>query len=464
MGDAGAVTAAPDVEQSGGADAGPSTPPGAHLAADPVTPLPGNRRLQAAMALTAVFLVGLRLDLKSGVYSGLATALVFVPVWVPVLKHYVGARLFVGLGLSAAVAGVLLVQLASPPPAVGPNVRTNTVALLVGLVCGVGVVLWARTLTSARAIGLTFGTGMLVAGVLHGGGTTNPWKFVWAVPSAVVLLSLADGRAGARRHRALELSAMAALAAASAVFDSRSYLATFVLAAVLVLVPMRPGALSGRTSWLWMTGALLAVAAAVYYLATTLLVDGYLGAQAQTRSIRQIETSGSLLLGGRPELAATLALMRWHPAGFGAGVVPTPDTVLTAKTGLAGINYDPDNGYVDGYMFGGHIELHSTIGDLWANFGLVGLALAALIGVLVLKGVSEGLARSTVSATVVFLCCWNLWNLFFSPLFSSVATLTLGIGLVLATRSRGGAGRSGAGRSQDVVARSGLGVGLPRDQ
>ena len=45
------------------------------------------------------------------------------------------------------------------------------------------------------------------------------------------------------------------------------------------------------------------------------------------------------------------------------------------------INYDPDNGYVNNFMFGNGIELHSGIGDLWAFMGPVGLVVAAsLVG------------------------------------------------------------------------------------
>ena len=459
MRDAGRVTAAPDLDRAAGpstgarADTGPRGLPSS-------APTAADRRLETAIALFAVGLIGLRLNLKSGITSGLVASLALVPVWVPVLKRFAGARLVVGLALTAAVSGLLLVTLAAPPPAINPNVRTNTVALLGGVICGVGVILWARTLVGQRAIGLAFGIGMLAGGALGGGGGGNPWKFIWAVPTAIVLLSLAqrgapgsDGNGAGLPHKAREVMVLAVLALASAVFTSRSYLATFVLAALLVLVPLRPGALPRRASWVWVTAMFAAVSAAVYYLATTLLVDGYLGKEAQLRSIQQISESGSLLLGGRPELAATIALMRDHPTGYGAGYVPTPDMVLTAKTGLKGINYNPDNGYVDHYMFGGHVELHSTFGDLWAVYGLAGLGLAVLLGAVTLRGLSEGIARRTASATLVFLCCWNLWNLVFSPLYSAAPTLTLGIGLLLAARPHG-EGRPGS---------SDLGVGLSGD-
>ena len=94
-----------------------------------------------------------------------------------------------------------------------------------------------------------------------------------------------------------------------------------------------------------------ALGLAVYYLGTTLLVDGYLGEAAQAKSVAQIDAAGSLIAGGRPELAATLALLGADFRGFGLGAIANYHDVLVAKTGMASINYDPNNGYVERYLF-----------------------------------------------------------------------------------------------------------------
>ena len=325
------------------------------------------------------------------------------------------------------VCGLLLGGLERPGHVLVASVRTSSSVLMVGLVTGVAVILWSRRLLDLRQVGLSYGLGMLAGAVVTGSGSNNAWKFVWAIPVAIVALAACAGI----DRPSIEVAVLAALAVVSVTSDSRSYAATFALAALLVVWQLRPSSMGRQRSWVWTTALLGVLAGAVYYLGTTLLVDGYLGAGAQARSIAQIRTSGSLILGGRPELSATVALMRAHIMGFGAGISASPHDILVAKTGLAGIHYAPNNGYVDKYLFGSGVELHSTFGDLWASWGIAGLVFAAVILVLVVRGLAESVADQEASALVLFVSCWTLWNLFFSPLYSAVPTLTLTIGLLL---------------------------------
>jgi hypothetical protein len=168
----------------------------------------------------------------------------------------------------------------------------------------------------------------------------------------------------------------------------------------------------------------------MYQLGTALLLNGWLGQLTQARSAAQVEASGSLILGGRPELEATAALFRSNPWGFGAGTAPSFTDVTVAKEGMASINYDPNNGYVERYMFGSQFELHSVLGDLWAWFGLGGLLLGGIILVVCTRGISRQLAARTASGLTLFLVWWSLWNLAFSPVESSVPTLALAIALL----------------------------------
>lgn len=178
--------------------------------------------------------------------------------------------------------------------------------------------------------------------------------------------------------------------------------------------------------------AMVAVIAAITYnLATALIVDGYLGEQAQSRTIAQLEASGSLLLGGRPEAAASIALFQSNPWGFGAGVQPNLADILVAKTGMASIGYQPNNGYVETYLFGGGFELHSVAGDLWSQYGIPGLAFVAWIVVLVLHTLGQGLSTRTATSISMFLGISTLWNVLFSPIYGSLPTLVLTVGLGL---------------------------------
>lgn len=177
---------------------------------------------------------------------------------------------------------------------------------------------------------------------------------------------------------------------------------------------------------------LLAVlGAGVYQLGKALALEGALGTAAAERSARQIEQSGSLLVGSRPEMGATFALAEARPWGFGFGVVPNGLDLRAAKGGMAELGYDPDNGYVHRYMFGRGIELHSVVGDLWAWAGLLGLLLAAVMTVLLVRGLVTRLAAGVASGLLVALTLRCLWDMFFAPVYSSMSILALALGLAL---------------------------------
>ena len=42
---------------------------------------------------------------------------------------------------------------------------------------------------------------------------------------------------------------------------------------------------------------------------------------------------------------------------------------------MSALNYDPNNGYVEQYLFGQGYEVHSVLGDLWIHFGVAGALL-----------------------------------------------------------------------------------------
>ncbi len=390
-------------------------------------------RLERIIGALVAFLLGLHFIVHAGVGLGDALALLLLPVWIPVLKRYRGSRIFLAVGAAAAVWGWILASNAAHDGfAITSSVKVQTTTELIGIVAGVGALLWARGVLSASAIGAWFGAGMIVNGALYGQASGNAWKFIWAVPVSVLVISLAARRPG----RFVGIIALLGLAVLSTVLDCRSYSAALVLSAILLLGTGRLTRSSKRPPWVFAAGLAAALAGGIYYLAQSLLVAGYLGAQEQARTIAQLQVSGSLILGGRPEISATWALMRFRPQGYGAGVVPRSEDILAAKTGMSGIGYDPNNGYVEKFMFGGHIELHSLVGDMWASFGLVGLLFTAMIAFLMIRSVSTYVAKRTGNCLVIFLCVWTLWNIGFSPLASSAPILILGAALVLPERMR----------------------------
>ncbi len=391
----------------------------------------GWRVIEQLVAGVVVVGLGLRVFIFSAVTPGTAMSALLTPVLFINLRRYRWAVAFVASALCACVSGWVLSALARPHYLVSSGNRLFWLTLILGLVFAVGAVAWARTVLPRSMIGLLYGLGMLgsalVSPDLHG---DNPWKFALAVPVAVILLSLA----GLSRARWLELAVLAVLGLASIIFDSRSYMATFLLAAVLVLWQFRPQNWSRRASAARTAFLMAASGAGVYILGSNLLVGGALGEQAQQRSIDQIRTAGNLILGGRPELAATLRLFAAHPFGFGFGVILGITEVGMAKQAMVDIHYNAADGYVETFMLGNGIELHSVIGDLWASCGLAGILLVVMIAALTGYGLAHFVALARCSALVLFGACWTLWNLLFSPLYSSIPSMSLLLGLVLVVK------------------------------
>lgn len=387
--------------------------------------------VEQTLAMLALIALGPRLAFHAGVSYGLLFVLLAAPLWVASFAHFRSAR-FIALGmLFTAGWGYYLARVHALSHLVSAaNARDETVQL-VGMVVGIGAVLWARRILTTSQIGVCFGIGLLLDTVISPSSTSNPWKFVYAIPVTIVVLGFV-----ARSARpALGVTALIVLAGVSFVLDCRAYSTALLLAALLTTwrsLPRRP---DRSRAWPVTASMIAAIALAVYFLIQSLLVNGFLGAAAQERSIEQINMSGSLILGGRPELEAALALFRHDPAGFGVGVVPSAQDILVAKSGLTSVNYQPNNGYVEKYMFGGHIELHSIAGDMWANWGLAGLALVIGLAVLAVRGLAISIAQRSGQPLTIFLCCWTLWCIAFSPLAASVPVIVLTVGMVLRPRT-----------------------------
>jgi len=397
----------------------------------PATPV---ERLTAMAVLVAL---GLRQFVQSGVTTGYLLAIVLCPVWIFVLRRFRGARLLNVAVLLTAVWGVVLRDIASNEHKINTSNQLSSTVLLLGILIGVNAIMWARTLLSDAEVGLFYGVGMLLNVGITGVDPANPWKTAFAIPLGVIALSLAARYSGPRvKYALLSCAVLVTLGAVSGLSNARSYAATFLIAGILMVWQGRSTTLTRRSSGLLTAGMLFGLAASTYWLGSKLLVSGYLGADAQARTVAQIEQSGSLILGGRPELEATLALMRSRPLGYGVGVEPNSQDILIAKSGLSSINYNPNNGYVEKFMFGGHIELHSVFGDLWASWGIPGLVVLALFATILLRSLSVSVALRQANPITVFLGVWSLWNLFFSPIYGSAPTLTLAIGLSMMMKSR----------------------------
>lgn len=381
-------------------------------------------------AVAALLALGFSAPLPMATSTGLLAAVLLLPVWAPVVPRFRGGRTLVVLAVVGLLSGALLAAWSSVDHDFSVREAAEAGFIVLTAVGAVGLLLWARTVLPWWAVAVSYGLGALAAGVLAAPLSANPYKSELALPLTIILLGLA----GTRRRSGWALAALAVLGGLALVNDARSPAAFCVLTAALVLWQARPAAGRARDGR-WTTPLLLGgVAVGGYLLLSQLLVAGAFGAALQARTTTQIQQTGSLLLGGRPEWTATWALMREHPLGFGLGTVPNAADVHLAEQGFSVTNIPTAEGYIKNYMFGGRFELHSVVADLWSNLGPVGLALGLVMGALLAWSLVDLLDRRRASPLACFLVISALWFLAFGPLPANLPEVALALGAVLLPR------------------------------
>jgi hypothetical protein len=400
------------------------TQPGAAARAEP---LGDSRAWLRALAAASLLVLGYRFSLPQGLLLGHVVALVLLPVWWGAVRRRRGGVLLVALGTAAAGAGLWLGAANAGDHVVAATTAVPVTVTLVGALVSIGLFVWAQDVLRLDRAVLWYGIGFALAfspsSTLF---ASNPWKFGFAIPVTVISLALAH-----RLGRRWELGCLVVLTVMAGLNDFRSAFGLLLLATILLAAQTALSRSRRTVSPVAVLVGLAALGLAVFQLGQALILDGYLGAATQARSLDQLRNSGSLILGGRPELAATFALMREHPWGFGAGSVPTPEDIRVAKEGMSSIGYQPDNGYVDRFMFGGNFELHSIFGNLWAQSGLLGLALVAALLTVLVAGVVQRLSDHTASGILLYAAAQSSWNVFFAPFYTSVPILVLALALAL---------------------------------
>lgn len=383
------------------------------------------------VAALACITIAARITLQQGVTAGIVLSILLLPVWITVLWRQRGGPTIFTLGVLAIFSGIVLTGFASANHQTSVSMMQLNTFSLVSLIGGIGVVLWARSLLGSTGAALWYGVGLLVGVVTHGLDMDNLWKFDLSVPVTVVVLALAmlSGRLW------IELAALLLLAVVSALNDSRSA-GSMLLVAFALVAWQAAGARLRTSSTTARTLSVFGFIAVVgYFSLQAFILEGWFGKAAAVRSEEQIAQSGSLLLGGRPEIGASTELIAANPFGIGSGTLANGADLLVAKVGMARLNYDPNNGYVEKYMFGDGFEVHSMLGDLWLRFGLFGAAMLIAMLVVLALGTAGQVAKRTASGLAVFLIIQAFWDSAFAPFFStSISTLVLGVALLLVPR------------------------------
>lgn len=283
------------------------------------------------------------------------------------------------------------------------------------------VLLWARrTLGVLLTVGL-YATGMIVQVLLTIGHTAgNPWKFGLAVPVTILALVFASGK-----RPLWTVIVLLAAGGASIANDFRSFLAL----AIVTLVIWAWNSRSRARASVKLIG-FVAVSVLAYVGGTQAALLGLLGERNQLVTQQQIANAGSVLAGGRVESAASFALFAERPVGIGPGVLPLPSDIMTGESALLSRGVNIDGEYVNDYLFAAGIKLHSLVADFWVNYGLVGLALALLMGWIAVTALLRAFSNSKSPALIFFLIVITLWNLAFSPIGTNLWETILAVSVL----------------------------------
>ncbi|MDY0985762.1 hypothetical protein SOM10_17815 [Microbacterium sp. CFBP9023] len=403
----------------------------APVSALPLTVAPRNEARSPAaqaIALGVTALIAMRVDVQFSLTAGGAVALVLAPLWFGTAVRTPWARVLGLLSILAVTSGAILTMVNSiDHTQLSYDLASRTVALL-QLTAVVGFLVWSHRVTSLAKTSVAFAAGLAASIPLNVSDDPNIWRFTLSVPLGVFVLALCS----LTDRLMLTLAAIGGLAIIGLLNDSRSNSA-FLLLTGVVLIWQRLSVAGSRRSRGW--GGVLSLAAAGILIAMLLqgaILEGYFGEVTQTRTAEQIARGGSVVVGGRPEVAASVALIERYPWGLGSGIKATYDDILAAKSGMAGIGYDPNNGYVERFMFGTGIEVHSVAGDFWIWFGLAGVAMILAVLVLLITAIKRGYVAGALTPLLVYLVIRAFWDIPFSPFDSALRlwplTLSLAIG------------------------------------
>jgi hypothetical protein len=385
---------------------------------------------------------------RSVTVAVLAECLLF-PLIVTGLRGQRVGQLMAGLMLASLLTAPLLSSLSIRDVSRGldSNLELRLMLLLVRCTFILLTVLWARQHLAVPTVALWFGLGAFVQGVLDSAtfASANPWKYALAWPAAVMLLAITDGR-----RRLLTVLALLLMVSVSIQRDFRSFAAEAVLAMVLYVWRSRSDRAASRRRIVFVLIASAAIAYTVYLVGTHLALNGTLGEQLQLTTRAQTANGRTLILGGRSESTVALKMFKERPQGFGPGVQPNLGDVQIGKTGLADVAVATDSFYVDRFLFGDGINLHSVTSDLWINFGVLGLAFALLMWARLVFGLGQMLASRVGSGLLLFTSIVALWDLAFSPMAANMPQVVFSVALLIsaATSSSGKRPSDGHGRSR----------------
>lgn len=237
----------------------------------------------------------------------------------------------------------------------------------------------------------------------------NPWKQAVGYSCSVLIVLVLAGRTLVG-----QLASLTLVGALGIYFETRSLALCAALAAGTVLMSRRR-----RSGWSGVVRIGLTTAALMAVLGIA-LQSGWFGAKQKDLYIEQTRNTSSLVTGARVESVITtgLAAERVWGYGLGAQVDPNASARMINRVRLQGGDYSSD--YFTNSVLSSRVDLHSTAANLWFHAGLVGLGLAAAIGLWIIRAIA-GLSNYSAAwrAPCAFIMWMGMWDLLFSPMQQS---------------------------------------------
>lgn len=357
-----------------------------------------------------------------------AAALLITGFFSPIVRYARGSGGLILATLLALISGLCLRFLA--PQNQSASNSFLEMAMIAAWLVAFPALLLAGVWALAR-VKLTSGLAIMLLGATFSvllNSRDLTWKGDVGIFVTLLLLAFSQG------HIQWARTILIVSAAASAASDARTMSLIAVIVLMASFVPRR------QLSWVAMhpKRALLIIVSGcmgLAYLMSQAMLSGLLGADVARRTIAQMSGGRDLITAGRTEWAASLELFRNSPWGFGIGVTPPEGLQSLALGAVRAAGGDYSNmAYWTRSVFGDRTDLHSTLADLWAHFGVGGVLLAGTMAAILLTALPLALSSiRQIGLFPLFALLTASWDLFFSPMGNSdriVVGLIAGIVLV----------------------------------
>lgn len=396
---------------------------------------PKNLPIETLAASVVSALLAVPSPLSASLTWGGVITLMLAPVAFRTLWGDRRGRWLVITLLSLVPSGLLVAEISllqDPDRTFNTRFFLYEAALPAGFLAGLTGAYWGIVrLGLQRFLLIFFATLLLVAPLSSPNLHENPWKYGLALPVSILsFLLLARGRL------LLGLVIAPILVTVSIAADFRTWIALLAPATLLaVAAPIRlsrPSASKvARLGFITMTSGAVAS-----WLVIEAASSGLLGTYLENRTRVQLDAAnGNLLLGGRPEWAAAMALWREYPLGLGIGVAPSrADYWLAIQSmPLNSLAQQELSGVAADFRMG-LTSFHSTLWTFWGIYGPAGFLCAALALIFAAKATLVGpsvLSNINLRASVTLLMLACVWDILFSPPVVSQLAVALAAALHL---------------------------------